>query len=525
MTPTQHVRERRRTRTLCVEQLESRHVLATVGPAELADLNTGPGHSYADEFTPFAGAIFFIAQQTTGNYKLWKWSDTGTPEVVSANVNDPRELTVVGNKLYFTASTPNHRTQVWQSDGTAAGTKILKIIKAFEGPHSLTAMGGKLYFSAAARLWTSNGTANGTHIVKGTPLWPAGFTTVRKTLYFTTLVGFDLFLWKTNGTAAGTVRLKRLYLPKRGDEASPPEYTPLGNKLLFIARTAKGQEQVWVSNGTPRGTKPITAFAGSPHSLENFQGTVYFVGDGQLWRTNGTHASTVRVTDFTNWTAFGVTSAMGRMFLAGRDEIGFELWTSGGTAATTRRLVDIRPGPEGSNPFSFTSAGGKVFFTADDGVHGRDIWSTDGTEEGTSLVHDFDFQSDLFPTLGAAGGFLYFTYEDAEHGHEIGRLPVGASPVQIGVLGLQPISFNSTSGESSDQAPRAVAPPSVDQSSRRFERHPRVGILSPQNVDAVWSRPFRQEDLQDDDQEVQRRIATLDIGQGRGRPGDSLRIA
>ena len=41
-----------------------------------------------------------------------------------------------------------------------------------------------------------------------------------------------------------------------------------------------------------------------------------------------------------------------------------------------------------SGPSSLTGVGGTLFFTADDGIHGRELWKSDGTRAGTVLVKD-----------------------------------------------------------------------------------------------------------------------------------------
>jgi hypothetical protein len=46
-------------------------------------------------------------------------------------------------------------------------------------------------------------------------------------------------------------------------------------------------------------------------------------------------------------------------------------------AQVVERLTDINPGPADSEPEQLTPAGGIVFFTADDGVTGRDLWRSD----------------------------------------------------------------------------------------------------------------------------------------------------
>ena len=65
---------------------------------------------------------------------------------------------------------------------------------------------------------------------------------------------------------------------------------------------------------------------------------------------------------------------------------GLELWTTDGTPGGTRMLKDIFPGPGSSQPQHFVAVGSRVFFVADDGTNGWEIWVTDGTPAGTHIV-------------------------------------------------------------------------------------------------------------------------------------------
>jgi len=65
----------------------------------------------------------------------------------------------------------------------------------------------------------------------------------------------------------------------------------------------------------------------------------------------------------------------GKLIFSAEDEaLGFEPWITDGTAAGAFLLKDINPGNRNSFPSEFTLFGGRMFFTADDGVHGRELW-------------------------------------------------------------------------------------------------------------------------------------------------------
>ena len=90
---------------------------------------------------------------------------------------------------------------------------------------------------------------------------------------------------------------------------------------------------------------------------------------------------------------YDLVNATGRLVFAARDDDhGFELWRSLGTAASTQRVKDIRPGPGDSDPTLFVRRGGHVYFRADDGVHGKELWKSDGTAAGTKLLKDVNSQ-------------------------------------------------------------------------------------------------------------------------------------
>src|SRR5206468_6515212 len=107
----------------------------------------------------------------------------------------------------------------------------------------------------------------------------------------------------------------------------------------------------------------------------------------------------------------------GKLYFAADDgDTGRELWVTAGTAETTHIVRDINPQldfdvtfPQGSNPSDFTRVGATLFFSADDGTHGTELWRTDGTKQGTYMVRDINHAASASPQeLTAVGNLLYF---------------------------------------------------------------------------------------------------------------------
>src|SRR5204863_136231 len=140
-----------------------------------------------------------------------------------------------------------------------------------------------------------------------------------------------------------------------------------------------------------------------PRNQTVVRGTLYFTADDgvngrELWKSDGTAAGTVLVKDInpgstccspasvyhSNLTAVGAT-----LFFSASDGVhGGELWKSNGTAAGTVLVKDINPGSAGSYPVFLADVRGTLFFGADDGVHGGELWKSNGTAAGTVLVKD-----------------------------------------------------------------------------------------------------------------------------------------
>jgi ELWxxDGT repeat protein len=351
------------------------------------------------------GALFYVSYET-GDL----WTSDGTPSGTHSVAQTehpegsfPQDFASLNGAVYFSARTLANGWELWKTDGTAAGTALLKDIVA--GPNSSYAnsslnANGTLFFIATGGLWKSNGTAAGTVNVKsmGTSV-PSSqrprFTNVNGTVFFNAddhgNVAFRLY--KSNGTGAGTVPVNA------GTAAvSDPKWITNVNGTLFLSAAnfpGSGVDGLHKSDGTNAGTVRLKDVVGSELTAAN--GTLFFYvssGSGRgLWKSDGTTDGTIRVKDIrpgaSGWNPRSIASIGGMVFFAGDDGTsGSELWKSVGTDAGTVRVKDIQPGSGGSNPSALTNLNGTLLFAADDGVHGRELWRSDGTEAGTVLVEE-----------------------------------------------------------------------------------------------------------------------------------------
>lgn len=281
--------------------------------------------------------------------------------------------------------------------------------------------------------------------------------------------------WSTDGTVAGT---RAVALQDSTVATTAP--WGRGNNVLYVSVGEEGGgASLGISDGTPRGTKRIAALpAGSyPDGLLTRDGVALFVlyGDSgqQLWSSDGTRSGTralsspyydigapvllgnrayalalraygearlLLVVDLARLTveeldlgplgidnAGGLIAAAGRLWLAGRaaDDAAWSLWVSDGTVPGTRRLpvalLSVAPWALPDLPL-ITALGGTAYFTSFDPAHGQELWRSDGTEAGTTLV------TDLAPGIASGApqsnvvawkGRLYFAADDGAHGAEL----------------------------------------------------------------------------------------------------------
>lgn len=328
---------------------------------------------------------------------------------------EPRELTVVGALTYFVAES-RAGTQVWQTDGTSAGTVPVAGSAANHtifGPSGLTRFGTRLMFSGwddvhGFEPWiVENGSARLLKdVVPGSfSSEPREFFVHASILYFSTwdFAQKQTALWRSDGTTNGTAMV--LAFPSTEDRRNF-QFTSVRNRFFFTAPDSQGLDTLYVSDGTAANTKPIVAASGAVRyaaHLTGFGTRVYFTASDpnlgrEVWSSDGTNAGTAVFLDIrpgpgpSNPGAYAVAS--GKLwFVASNDPAGYELWESDGTVAGSK-IHDLVPGPVSSYPRELTEVGGKLWFVASD-ASGEEPWIADGTNPPTRVA-------DVLPGSGSS---------------------------------------------------------------------------------------------------------------------------
>lgn len=361
------------------------------------------------------------------------------------NINIKNYSLAIGNTLYFKITVGGATDELWKTDGTPAGTVLVK--DGFAGILNMVNINDTLYFvgyasSTSRALWKSDGTLAGTVLVKDFPgnyAQVGGFTTFNNTCYFNYKTSSALHaLWKTDGTDAGTVLVKPgveiyatgglggfyqagsqiVFFANSGGAANykalwKTDGTATGTSLIkdSIFNTSLGENlgeylnvgslgfftvnsgasyNLWRTDGTTAGTFIVGSIGASP-MLTNFNGVLYFKSFANyaniLCKSDGTVAGTIAVSGVNN-IGGGFLASMGNsLYLSGKNNYDWEPYKSDGTAAGTVLLNDIMVGTSGSSPMYFTKVNNTMAFIADDGTNGKQIWKTDGTPAGTVMAY------------------------------------------------------------------------------------------------------------------------------------------
>ncbi len=409
----------------------------TEGTVLVRDIYAGPEFSTPSLLTNVNGTLFFTADDGQHGEELWRSDGTWEGTVLVKDIHpgspgsNPFQLTVSNGTLFFIADDGVHGAELWKSDGTTAGTILVKDINPgvesswpYQGmgytPYLLTDVNGRLFFFAddgvhGIELWTSDGTTEGTRLVRdlspgGAGTFFAELISVDGLLFFSAYTAQEGYgLWRSDGSSEGTILLQgfdQRSLPGFPGRMNPPLsfMTSVNNILFFTAWDEQYGYELWRSDGTPQGTfwlRDINPGPGGslPFLVQTRDGMLFFTADDGrgirgLWHSDGTPEGTLLVEAadiFMGSVPRDITPINdGFFFLKAPSSLNgnnYELWRSDGTMAGT---VPIRTfyspltylGPELAVMHT------TLFLSIADATHGIELWRSDGTPEGTILVKD-----------------------------------------------------------------------------------------------------------------------------------------
>lgn len=394
---------------------------------------------------------------------------------VPTGFSHPVALSADGQSLYFVPTA----NELWRSDGTSAGTRRVAVSSFFNGIRGL-------FPTLGTALFVDGDDQDEPHFASGavddlrrlaelksdighsfpTPLAPvadrvlinvrrSGLSSETLSLprggagpviepapgqtfqFFVTQLGGRAVLRSsqagllvTDGSVAGSAVIPNLTGGGQRYAAFGPDCAPVRNGRLSGAMFTSGPDQLFESDGSVAGTRALTAFNGflmdicSPRELSDRRSLIA-LGDALL-----VSAEINDVVPNRGLELFAIDAAGGarlvrdllpgtgssapnhferlgeRVLFSADDGLhGRELWITDGTAQGTRLLADLVPGSQGSDPIGLRRIGARVVFAARTPQLGLEPWVTDGTEAGTQPLRDvFAGPGSSLITIGDGGG-------------------------------------------------------------------------------------------------------------------------
>jgi ELWxxDGT repeat protein len=392
---------------------------------EVKDIYEGSARSKPRRMIEFRDQVYFDADDGVHGHELWRTDGTKSGTQLAVDIYPGPDSSLpegpilnVDDSLYFAAS-DNEGRSVFRSDGTPAGTAPVPGTEGLN-PFLFVPAAHRFYFrvplpdpygGSGTTLWASDGTQGGTTplgdqpYINESPQCAASSSAATRLVTVGDVAYFCSYdpqhgseLWRSNGTQTGTQMVADL---APGPASAVPLWiTPFRKDVIFFT-SADGRTQLWRTDGTAAGTTPITTLPDTedvdlPVVAD---GRIFFFAprpnQSVLWSSDGTAAGTTSVQHLPFWQGHGeVVAGPGRtiLFTAYSKRFGNELWRSDGTTAGTRLVKDIAPGRKNgygtsSAPLQLTpAADGAVYFTATVPRRGRELWRTDGSRKGTTLV-------------------------------------------------------------------------------------------------------------------------------------------
>ena len=437
------------------------------GTMIVKDIEKNPGRSSEpEELVTLNGSLYFSANESISGKELWKSDGTenGTAQLKDINPGTASSgitsIRVMGDNIYFNANNGTTGTALWRSGGTEASTAMVKdvtINNVTFNVHDMTALNNRLYWVIEAysiaefemprhEVWVSDGSAAGTRLVTTFEErhTPARFTfTNNKVFYFSGYFNDDQAVDDIHGPFQQLCSInpdgsgwQEIWLMQRtfgADTEGPyadylPEMIAFNNAIIFPGVKQHGESyKLLKTEGTEAGTSVIIdtyepTQSSSPNTMVNINSGVLFLAtskDGsekQLWHTDGTTEGTILLKanqSITNLITIDNTA----YFMTWGYGSEQELWKSDGTPAGTAFVKELH-----YEPMFLNVAGNALFYN-----HTGDLWKSDGTTAGTVLLKQFA----AIEHAVAFGNVAYIIVRTESEGQELWKTDVSGEMVKV----------------------------------------------------------------------------------------------
>ena len=379
------------------------------------------GHDDSDNGQLTGNEIDMIVGECSG--------DSGVVASIGSTGGPPRDARIsqsveMGGVLYFTADDGIHGNELWKSDGTLGGTEMVIDLTPAMCPtctnmdsdiRELVAGDSHLFFASTGlvdgfpdpvrELYVSDGTESGTEMV--IDLFNCPTSTGEVTINYE---GVNSLL-VIPGSSYGIQGQDRVVFS--GFSCSYENWVCFGEEPWISDGTLAGTIEIdnlrvgdtSISTADGQGTV-IDTIGSQPRDFFQSEETIYFTADDnesgrELWKFDLVQSSSAGADmikdiyegsddSFDIDTNAEFTQFGDAVYFAADDGItGLELWKTNGTTASTVLVRNMDLNANSSNPKHLTVVNNEfLYFVADDGSHGRELWQSNGTWQGTNLFSD-----------------------------------------------------------------------------------------------------------------------------------------
>ncbi len=402
------------------------------------DINPGAASSGLQGFFKFNNAVYFKANDGAG-VEIWKTTDSVPGAVKVSNFNNgvnlfpsastiepgKNRMVIYNNKLFFAADNGVTGSELWSIDVSDTVTLEADIGDSVSGsrPAWLTVYNNKLYFSAAnvqgnIELWVFDDSTGLPSLVKdifpgndqsGFPQasQPAALTVYNDTLYFNASFSAGAFidteLYQSKGDSVSTVLFTDI--SQGASRSIPKDFDPTPAGMFFWARNGGFNYELYllIANGNPQKVKNIYAstnndYVPSSHRGVYMNNAYYFPQyDGnsvQIWKTDGTAVATTQVTTIPSGIVTPGIFVTGPKLVA--DSTGQYLYFSAVNGLWVLDTVDdsfqllMDENTPNSQVGNLNMVDDTVYFSASDGVSGKELWRSEDVPDSAVLVKDIN---------------------------------------------------------------------------------------------------------------------------------------